>query len=358
MINMKKTLSFLLLSLAVCMAYAQESTMQTFNRNILLEQFTTVNCGWCPSGADRITSGIGTSTNIIWIKHHAGFGEDFLTNDIHRAMLAFYNGSTFAPAMMVDRTRFDESKPGPVGSVGEASDIRGIFGQAKAVPTYCKVLPINPEYNTETRELSGIVQGRFGDRVWNENTRITIFLIEDEIVGEQHDYTSHGNWTNYVHQGTVRAAITNMWGDQLAVNDEDMNFVHPFQYTLPEAYNYRHCKVVAFVYQYDAADINNCPVLNAAVSRNLQQVVGIAEAERGATLSLYPNPATDRMVVEADEAIEEVCIVNALGQTVFSRQTTEGGNQLVVNTADFPQGLYLVRIRTDKGSATRQLSVK
>ena len=57
---MKKTCLALVIVLATGTLCAQEATKQTFNRNILLEQFTTVNCGWCPSGADRITEAIGT----------------------------------------------------------------------------------------------------------------------------------------------------------------------------------------------------------------------------------------------------------------------------------------------------------
>lgn len=346
-------LIFALLANTLC---AQGDTPQSFTRALLIEQFTTVNCGWCPPGADRISEAIGNSSNIIWIKHHAGFGTDFLTNDIHTTMTVFYGGSTFAPAMMVDRTRFVSGDDGPVGSVGQVSDIRGLFNQAKQVTTYCKVYPVQVAYDPATRIVTGEASGRFGgDNTWDENTRITLYLIEDSIVGEQHDYTSHGNWNDYVHMGTVRDAITDMWGDPLAVNAEDRTFSLPFTYTLPDGYNPNHCKVVAFVYQYDASNINNCPVLNAGKSVYLGDALGISQPSTlNPQLSIYPNPASSRVLIEADEAITRIEVVNSLGQKVYE-QTAGCGQQTTLHTEAWPQGVYLVTVTTEKGCATRKL---
>lgn len=355
---MKKTLLALVIVLATGTLCAQEATKQTFNRNILLEQFTTVNCGWCPSGADRITEAIGTINYVIWIKHHAGFGEDFLTNDIHRAYLPFYGGSTFAPAMMVDRTRFSNDDAGPVTSVGQSGAIRGLFSRARQVDTYCKIYPLEVNYNNNTRTISGTVTGRFGDdNTWDGNTHITLFLVEDSIVGEQHDYTAHGNWVDYVHMGTVRAVITDLWGDPLTVDPSDRSFAHNYSFTLPDGYTFQHCKVVAFVSQHDATDINNRPVLNAAQSGYLVHNLGIAETNLGSTLQLFPNPANSHVVLEADESIETVSIVNSLGQKVYE-QTTIGRQQTAVNISAWPKGIYLVTVRTAHGTATRKLCKK
>lgn len=358
---MKKTLLVSALLFALLSVQAQDEK-QTYTRKILLEQFTTVNCGWCPPGADRITSAIGTATNIIWIKHHAGFGEDFLTNDIHRELLALYGGSTFAPAMSVDRTRFNEEDAGPVGSVGQVSAIRTLFASAKQVATYCKVIAPEITYNPSTRRVSGQVRVRFGDEIWDANTRITVFLIEDSIVGIQNDYTDHGNWTNYVHMGTVRAALTGIWGDNLEVDAQERTAVHNINYVLPAECEYSHCKLVAFVTNHDASNINNRKVLNAAESAFLDEVpgelAGIGTVAAESRLRLYPNPACGQVVLEADEEIASVQVVNALGQVVYSAQPSTGScQQMTVNTTMWPQGVYVVRVRTAAGTAERRLAV-
>ena len=357
--HMKRTSLALFLTLTACTLCAQQETQQTFTRNVLLEQFTTVNCGWCPPGADRITEAISSLNYVIWIKHHAGFGTDFLTNDIHTAMTVFYGGSTFAPAMMVDRTRFDSEDDGPVTSVGQTSAIRGLIVRARQVDSYCKVYDPEISFDASSRLLTGSVSGRFGeDNAWDENTRLTIYLIEDSIVGEQHDYTDHGNWSNYIHMGTVRAAITNMWGDPIEANVDpsDRTFSYSFSYTLPENYNYHHCKVVAFMYQYDPTDINNRPVLNAKQSDYLDKSLGIAEADQGCAMRLFPNPAENRVVLESDEAIDAVSIVNSLGQKVYD-QPAGSRRQVAVDTRNLARGIYMVNIRTSRGNASRKLSI-
>ena len=355
---MKKTLLVSALLIALLSVQAQDEK-QTFTRKILLEQFTTVNCGWCPPGADRITSAIGTASNIIWIKHHAGFGTDFLTNDIHQELLALYGGSTFAPAMTVDRTHFDESNPGPVGSVGNVSDIRSLFAQAKQVETYCKVYAPELAYNPATRKLTGQVRVRFGDEVWDANTRITVFLIEDSIVGNQNDYTDHGNWTNYMHMGTVRAALTDTWGDNLAVDAESSSAVYQIDYTLPTTYEYSHCKLVAFVTNHNADDINNRKVLNAAESHFFDELplpTGVGAVAATAHLRMFPNPASGQVVLEADGEIQSVQVFNTLGQQVYQSRPA-GTLQTVLNTSLWPQGVYTVRVCTVRGVAERRLAV-
>ena len=52
---MKKILFILIALTIVATAFAQDDK-QTFTRKILIEQFTGADCGWCPSGADRIAT--------------------------------------------------------------------------------------------------------------------------------------------------------------------------------------------------------------------------------------------------------------------------------------------------------------
>ena len=151
---MKKITILLLLSSIFVAASLAQDTKQTFTRKVLIEQFTGAACQWCPSGAERIASAISSSSSVVWIKHHAGFGTDFLTNDIATSMTIFYGGGLFAPAVMFDRTHFNTSQPAPVMSVGQVSDIRGYIAQAKGVATTCKVYTPDVAYDPATQTPS------------------------------------------------------------------------------------------------------------------------------------------------------------------------------------------------------------
>ena len=69
---------------------------------------------------------------------------------------------------------------------------------------------------------------------------------------------------------------------------------------------------------------------------------GVEETKESG-ISIYPNPAKDRVIVEGIEAAE-VEVYNALGQVV---KTIQGTNEISV--ADLPQGVYLLRIADAEG---------
>ena len=350
---MKKQISFLLTLLSVAVVFAQDDP-QAFTRKILIEQFTTAQCGYCPAGAERLATATDGQTNVVWLRYHAGFGTDALTNDIAETMTCFYGGSTYAPAMMVDRTHFDASRPGPVMSVGSVSDIRRYLSDAKSVKTYCKVQTPEVKYNPDTRALECTVNVRFSDEVYGPDTRLQVLLIEDSIFMRQADNYAQAI-VDYWHYGVVRDALTPLWGVPLTVVDG--SFAQTFSYTLPADYVYQNCKVAAIVYNYDADNINNRQVLNSAISGYLKNAVGIGEVSEGVQMRLFPNPATGIVVLVSDAAVRQVSVVDATGRTNFSLPV-DGEQHVCLDLSQLSAGLYLVRMQTSQGIATRQLILR
>ena len=353
---MKKQISILLTLLSVSVVFAQ-SDPQAFTRKILIEQFTTAKCGHCPAGAERLLTATQGLSNVVWIRYHAGFYTDDLTNDISERMTRFYGGSTFAPAMMVDRTRFNTSNPGPVMSVGTVSEIRQYLSQAKSVKTYCKVQVPEVEYDAATRTLVCRVRGRFSDEVYGPNTVLQVLLVEDSVFMRQSDY-GVGSYVDYWHLGVVRDTLTYRDGIQVEVSTEaDHSFLHTFTYTLPEEYVFRHCKVAAIVYNYDYSDINNCQVLNAAISDYISQNLGIGEVSESASVRLFPNPANGFAVIESESPMLRVSVVDAMGRCPLMIPA-DGEQRLRLDLSSLPTGLYIVRVQTASGMATRQLILR
>lgn len=352
-------LSFVILAAAL---QAQDSK-QTFTRNVLVEQFTGNRCGYCPGGADRINQALGSRDHMIWITHHAGFNEDDLTNNDSKAMTFYFGGSTYAPAIMFDRTRFDNSNPGPVMSVPQVGGITTYFLQAKSTDCYCKIYAPEVRYDDASGSLSATISGRFGDQIWDENTRLIVYLVEDSLVMEQSDYVN-GTQYNYVHNHTVRGSLTGTWGTPLTV-DEQGNFSYELSYDLntlratqPNAYKTRarNSKLVAVVYRYNPANVNDGAVMNAMASAYLRDFASVGEVSSRCEARLFPNPATDRVVVEADAPIRQLTVCNALGQRVYGAANVDA-DHVVINTAAFAKGVYVVTLQTANGVATRQLNV-
>ena len=69
---------------------------------------------------------------------------------------------------------------------------------------------------------------------------------------------------------------------------------------------------------------------------------------------MYPNPASHQITVEA-EGMNQVTLINMLGQRVYD--VAVEGNMTIISLADYESGLYMVRINTENGVITKQISV-
>ena len=79
--------------------------------------------------------------------------------------------------------------------------------------------------------------------------------------------------------------------------------------------------------------------------------VTINEAEN-VKVSLYPNPATDKINVVAD-GVQRIDIIDVNGRTVLSR--TQAGE---INLGELSRGLYMVRTMTNDGISTKKIVKK
>lgn len=326
----------------------------------ILEQFTGASCGWCPGGHDRIEQALA-GTNTIWAVHHAGFNVDALTCSANQAYTFFYNagGSTYAPAMMVDRYHGDAGEPGPVTSVyNPMTRIQQYVSEVNSIPCFLTLNVDGITYDAGTRTFGGTVTGHFTtNELYNANTRLTLMVVEDSNIMAQTDYSTGSTQTlpNYMHMNAVRATLTDVWGDAISVNANG-DFTYNVNATLPNNLNAWRCRVIAIVSDRNANDANAGAVMQAATTANLNApYVGISEVNE-VSLNAYPNPATDYLTIEAGSVISEICIYNAMGQKVYNNNNVNGEN-FVVNTRDMAAGMYLVTIRTDKGVASQRISV-
>jgi PKD repeat protein len=74
-------------------------------------------------------------------------------------------------------------------------------------------------------------------------------------------------------------------------------------------------------------------------------------------VELYPNPATDAaLLLTGDLQVEQIEAINVLGQTLYAVQPS-GDRSTRLDVSDWQEGVYTLRIRTDKGVAEKRLVV-
>ena len=156
-----------------------------------------------------------------------------------------------------------------------------------------------------------------------------------------------------------------IWQDWLAWGDSDYSSfnrngypaIHPFEDTHASS-PYIHSRQDIL-----GVSVNNLEQCKRFTELNLGTVAtlagpnhnGVAESEENHVV-VYPNPTKDMVTIITDNELQSVTVTNLLGQTL-SHYPTQGVTQLVIDINPYPSGIYLLKISTKKGTATRRLVV-
>ena len=143
---------------------------------------------------------------------------------------------------------------------------------------------------------------------------------------------------NLAEGGTVTGGGTYQYGDQVTVNVVTV-----------EDYAFRNWTENGEVVSEEKT-YSFTATANRNLTANLEYTVGIGEHQ--ATTLIYPNPASDKLTVEANEAIGNVEIYNLMGTLVYSQKDCD--NKVEINTSDLQSGIYFIRLTNDKVSETRR----
>jgi hypothetical protein len=78
----------------------------------------------------------------------------------------------------------------------------------------------------------------------------------------------------------------------------------------------------------------------------------LVAAENTATLNIFPNPASNEVTVTFKAIDEEsvgatICVYDMTGTRIFAEKLRTGCSRLVIQTPEWPSGLYLVSLETD-----------
>lgn len=71
---------------------------------------------------------------------------------------------------------------------------------------------------------------------------------------------------------------------------------------------------------------------------------------------LYPNPASTHLTVQAKSIIQNITLVNTLGQLVYAKEMINA-SQVTIPLENLPKGMYYVSVTTPQGNTTKPLNV-
>ncbi len=348
-------------------------------KKVLVEEFTTAVCQFCPDGEVVVNQIRNTIPEAVTVGIHAGFGTDAMTIPAHSAYASAF--TTGAPTAAIDRKIFSgETRVGH----SRGNWVANTSAQSTAL-TPLDITLVGALTAANTVDLT--VDVDFVDFLPNwQDANLTIFVVEDSVIGTGSGYnqvnayqgqTGHpyGNAGNpivgYPHRHVVRAigSGTSAWGDETfftsapAINS---NFSKTYTISLNPSWDQSKMEFIAFVNYYDASTgENEREIVNVNKINFSDLVVGVAKNNINVTdFTVYPNPVQNGMVnvkfgLKKSEDVT-VEVVNVLGEVVTSinRGTLVAGEQKMnLNVDDLNSGIYFVKVIAGNEVSTQRVSV-
>lgn len=208
-----------------------EPSTESENRHALLEEFTGVNCGYCPDG-HRISRELSQQYEgrFFAINVHQGYYASKYTTQWGDA-LANQAGVDGYPSGTVNRHIFN----------GAMAQNRGYWSQRVNYivnRASCVNLAARCVVDTLTREMKICVKGRYTAKSDSLTNMLNIALIQDSILGSQSDpnnYNSADHVGNkYRHMHMLRDLITGQWGDEITTTRRGDTFEKRYTYQIPD----------------------------------------------------------------------------------------------------------------------------
>ncbi len=181
------------------------------NRNIIIEEFTGINCGYCPDGHATCNTIAATYPNHAWAIniHQGGYAANTYTTQWGNALAQQYSISSY-PNATVNRGT-------------SATSTRSVWvEQAAAVQS--QVSPVNVAaegtIDVETRTLTLHIEAYYTSNSASATNLLNVALLQNNVLGSQAG-AANFNPTyllpdgRYRHMHMLRDLITGQWGVEI-----------------------------------------------------------------------------------------------------------------------------------------------
>jgi hypothetical protein len=234
----KIILSAFLLSFGLMNAQTFVSTTPQ-NKKVILEEFTGVNCVFCPQGhviANNIKN--ANPDNVFLINIHvgnfatpSGGQPDFRTS--FGTAIANQSGLTGYPAGTVNRTVFSGLSMSAGGTAMGRGNWTNAANQILGQSSYLNVA-VQGQINAQTNQLTVTVETYYTGNSPVGTNKLNVALLQNNTFGPQ---TGGNMGNNYNHMHRLVHLLTGQWGTDITTTTAGSFNSQTFTYTIPAAYN-------------------------------------------------------------------------------------------------------------------------
>jgi hypothetical protein len=220
-----------------------DSTVQ--NKNVILEEFTGIHCGYCPDG-HKISNTIMSSNpgDVFVINIHtggyaapSGNEPDFRTS--FGSAIAGQSGLAGYPAGTVNRHLFAGMSQGS-GTAMSRGDWQAASNQILGETSYAN-MAMDASIDLQTRELTVDVQLYFTGSGAPSAVNMNIAVLQNNVPGPQSGASANPAQVlpngDYNHMHMLRHLITGQWGDVIDTTAQGTLIQRTYTYTIPADIN-------------------------------------------------------------------------------------------------------------------------
>ena len=240
---MKKILLFVF-ALGTLAANAQNVSTAPENKNVILEEFTGIYCGYCPDG-HRLAQELHDNNpgDVVLINIHTGSyatpqGGDPDYQTSFGAAIAGQSNLSGYPAGTVNRHQFSMSQNGGTamsrGDFASAGNI--ILAESSPVNVWGNAV-IDLGANTITVDVEVYYTGT--QTVTSNNLHVAV--VQDNVEGPQSGMSANPNNVlpngSYSHQHMLRHLMTGQWGETIGTITQGTTYTNQFIWNIPSDIN-------------------------------------------------------------------------------------------------------------------------
>ena len=335
------------------------------NRNVILEEFTGRNCGYCTDGHAIANQIMAAHPGRVWTIniHYGSLSPTSYPNlnlpDINPTLSNAFPHDGI-PSGVVNR------------STAQAQNRGAWNGQANTQLNQAAECNVGGKValNPETREANITVEVYYTGNSSQSTNYLTIAMVQDSILGAQSDYGNYNpnQWigNQYVHMHTLRDIITdNIWGDAVAPTTQGSLVTFEYHYVVPEtigspngvAVDLDNIHFLAFVTEQFQGTPTR-PILNACqleielgVDEPLYPMLSGVSQVDDATCTHTKDVGVDVMNVGTEPFTSMTFVVEFEGevQTInWEGELAPHDVEKVITTLEVPFGTYPVHVTLTK----------
>ena len=347
-----------LLAFSFSLKAQQFVSTEPTNRNVVLEEFTGRNCGYCPDGHARANQIMAANPGRVFAMnlHCTSLSPTSYPNLNCPDGTAISNGFSFSgiPTGVVNRHS---------GTAADRGQWASLTNQQLGQVAECNVGGL-AVVNPQTRMATITVEVYYTGNSTVDHNYLTVAMLQDSILGAQADYGNYNpsQWigNQYVHMHTMRDVINeSIWGDAISPTTQGTLITRTYQYEIPEIIGspngaevvLEHIHFLAFVSeQYQGTPTR--PILNAC---QLDMVYGSDEPIYPAVMAVsQPGGATCSHTKEIEVAVQNLGTETITSMTIvvemedqtqtinWEGNLAQYGGEKIVTTLDVPFGNHTV----------------